>query len=195
MICYNRNESEKLGWFCMKIKDQIRNQKDTRIYQKTKKYLERKKETDIEEKMKVVEKILELKELEKRYSYLYDLICDYLDYEFKEKNICGFDCGLCKRRKDMIARNIQKDTYENGCCHGYLKGKTCEHLEPGKGCKIKNIGCKTFTCFYLRKQGYRYHVKDIYFARYFFNPRQLFYMENTFFVDKPIILEGIMKRR
>ncbi len=177
------------------FKEKTRTKKDEKIYQKTKRYLEKKQVDHIQEKMKIIERILEKEDIEERYSYLYDLICDYLDREFREKNICGFDCGICKRRKDMIERKVLKDTYENGCCHGYLKGKTCQYLEPGKGCKIKNIGCKTFTCFYLRKQGYRYHVKDIYFARYFFNPRQLFYMENTFFVDKPIILEGIMKRR
>ncbi len=168
---------------------------DQQIYQKTKKYLERKKETHMEEKMKLVENILEIQELEKRYSYLYDFICDYLDQEFQKKDICGFHCGICKRRRDMITRKILKDTYGNGCCYSYLKGKTCEYLEPKNGCRIKNIACKIFTCFYLRRQGYRYHVKDIYFARYFFNSRQLFYMENTFFVDKPVILEGIMKRR
>ena len=74
-----------------------KNQKDNHIYQKTKNYLKRKNEPNIEEKMKVVENILKIKDSEKRYSYLYDLICDYLDYEFKEKDICGFDCGLCKK--------------------------------------------------------------------------------------------------
>lgn len=168
--------------------------KDKKIYDKTKKYLKKIRDSKIDKKMKIIEDILEIKDKEKRYSYLYDLICDYLDNEFRSKNICGFDCGLCNRRRDMIEKNIKKDTYENGCCHGYKENKDCKYLEPGKGCKIKNIACKTYTCFYLRKRGYRYQLKNIYFARYFFNCRQKFYMENTFFVDKPVVMKGIMKR-
>lgn len=59
----------------------------------------------------IINRILEIEDLKKRYSYLYGLICEYLDREFQEKNICGFDCGLCKRRKDMMERKIIKDTY------------------------------------------------------------------------------------
>lgn len=172
----------------------MRSKRDQKIYEKTKKFLEKKKEENIEEKMKIIDQVLEKKEGEERYSFLYDLICDYLDEEFRKKNICGFKNNLCKRRCDMMERNIKKDTYENGCCHSYFHGRDCEHLKPPYGCQIKNIGCKTFTCFYLRKQGYHYTLNKIYLSRYFFNRRQKFYIENTFFVDKPVIMEGILKR-
>lgn len=177
------------------IQEKRRARKDERIYRKTKKYLERMKDERIEEKMLVVKQVLFISDYEKRYSYLYDLICDYLDNEFRSKNICGFDCGICKRRKDMMERKIKKVCYENGCCRGYKEGKTCKYLIPNVGCSIKNIACKTYTCFYLRKQGYRYKLNNIYLVRYFFNLRQKFYIENTFFVDKNVIIDGILKRR
>lgn len=172
----------------------MRSKRDQKIYEKTKKFLEKNKEENIDEKMKLIGQILEKKEGEERYSFLYDIICDYLDEEFRKNNICEFKNNLCKRRCDMMERNIKKDTYENGCCHSYLHGRDCKHLKPPYGCQIKNIGCKTFTCSYLRKQGYRYTLDKIYLSKYFFNRRQKFYMENTFFVDKLIIMEGILKR-
>ena len=172
----------------------MRSKKDQKLYDKTKKYLEKIKDKEIDQKMKIIDSVLEKTDKKERYSYLYDLICDYLDREFQEKNICGFCHDLCKRRRDMMERNIKKDTYINGCCHSYLKNADCPHLKKGGGCAIKNIGCKTFTCFYLKKRGIRYSLNKIYLARYFFNPRQKFYMENTFFVDKPVVMEGIMKR-
>ena len=178
--------------FCTKI--DLKTYEQLQIYAKTKKYLERIKDSNINEKMKIVDEILNIFSKEERYSYLYDLICDYLDNEFKSKNICEFNCGICKRRQDMMNHNIKKETYENGCCYRYMQGSSCEHLIPGVGCGIKNIACKTFTCFYLRKRGYRYKLKDIYLARYFLNYRQRFYIENTYFVDKEIVMKGILKR-
>lgn len=168
---------------------------DKRIYNKTKKYLKRINDDNIDEKMLTVKKVLAITDYEERYNYLYDLICDYLDNEFKNKNICGFDCGICKRRKNMIENGIIKSCYENGCCYGYKEEQACKYLIPGVGCSIKNIACKTFTCFYLRKQGYRYKLNNIYLAKYFFNLRQKFYIENTYFVDKNVIIDGILKRR
>ncbi len=179
----------------MKINRKIElTKKEQKIYDKTQKYLEKINEKNIEQKMKIVESALKIKDIEKRYSYLYDLICDYLDQEFKEKNICDFCDGICKRRRDMIDRNIKKDTYENGCCYSYYKKESCKHLIPGKECQIKNIGCKIFTCYYLKKNGYRYKLNNIYLSRYFFNSRQKFYMESTFFVDKDEIMKEIIKR-
>lgn len=173
----------------------IRSKKDQLIYDKTKKYLEKIKETEIEGKMKIIDQILEKEEGEERYSYLYDILCDYLDQEFKKNDICGFHNNICKRRCHMMEENKEKDTYDNGCCYSYLHKRNCEHLNAPYGCKIKNLGCKTFTCFYLKKQGIRYSLSQIYLSRYFFNRRQKFYIEHTFFVDKPVIMEGIMKRR
>ncbi|MDD6223563.1 MAG: hypothetical protein PUB18_00995 [bacterium] len=144
--------------------------------------------------MKVVEKVLAISDKKKRYDYLYDLICDYLDQEFRSRNICGFHCGICRRRQDMIERNIKKDTYQDGCCYRYSKNESCQYLIPGVGCSIKNIACKTFTCFYLRKRGYRFQLHHIYLARYFFNVRQKFFMENTYFVDKNVMMKGILRR-
>lgn len=173
----------------------VRSKKDQSIYDKTKKYLEKIKETEIEEKMKVIDQILEKEVGEERFSYLYDILCDYLDQEFKKKNICGFHNNICKRRCHMIEENKKKDTYDNGCCYSYLHKRNCEHLNAPYGCKIKNLGCKLFTCSYLKKQGIRYKLNQIYLSRYFFNRRQKFYIENTFFVDKPVIMEGILRRK
>ncbi|MBE6147212.1 MAG: hypothetical protein E7168_02630 [Firmicutes bacterium] len=171
----------------------MRSKTDQRIYNKTKCYLEKIGDKEIQEKLKIIDSILEYTDKSERYGYLYDLICDYLDQEFRGKNICGFSNNLCRRRCDMMERNITKDTYLNGCCHSYKTGKDCEHL-TNQGCGIKNIACKTYTCFYLKKRGYRYNLDNIYLSRYFFNRRQKLYIETTHFVDKPIIMQGILER-
>lgn len=146
-----------------------------------------------EKRIKVIEKILDEKDIKKRYSKLYDMICDYLDEDFIDRNVCGFKDNLCSRRRSMIEKNVKKDTYLNGCCHSYKEGKDCHHLKNGR-CSIKNIACKLYTCPYLRLQGKNYSINKIYFARYFFNFRQKFYIENTYFVDKDVVLKGILER-
>lgn len=169
---------------------------DSKILKKTKNLIVKDKtltKKEKEKRFKIVEKILAEKNIEKRYSQLYDMICDYLDNEFINKNVCGFKNNLCSRRQYMIEKGIKKDTYLNGCCHSYKEGKDCEHLINGR-CSIKNIACKTFTCPYLRLKGKNYSINKIYFAKYFFNFRQKFYMQNTYFVDKDIVLKGILER-
>ena len=166
---------------------------DEKIYNKTKIFLEKKNDPNIEDKLKAVEKVLDIKDKEKRLKYLYDLICDYLDKEFRNKNICGFKCDICVRRQDMIDRGIKKDTYKNGCCYSYMKHKDCIYLENGK-CKTENIGCKLFTCHYLKKKGYKYKLNDIYLAKYFFNLRQKLYIENAIKMSREEVIKGILER-
>lgn len=169
---------------------------DKTILRKSIRLINRDKELSKKEKekrIKVVEDILKEKDIKKRYSKLYDMICDYLDKEFIVRNVCGFKDNLCSRRRCMMEKGIEKDTYLNGCCHSYKENKDCEHLKNGR-CSIKNIACKTFTCPYLKLKGKRYSINKIYFARYFFNIRQKFYMQNTYFVDKDIVLKGILER-
>ena len=150
-------------------------------------------ENDKEKQIKTVEKLIKEKDIKTRYSLLYDEICNYLDYDFVIKNVCGFKDNLCSRRQSMIEKNIKKDTYLNGCCHSYKEGKDCEHLKNGR-CSIKNIACKLYTCPYLRKKGKNYSINKISFAKHFFNLRQKFYIQNTYFVDKDVVLKGILKR-
>ena len=84
----------------------MRSKRDQRIYEKTRKFLEKRKEENIDEKMKLIDQALEKSEGEERYSFLYDLICNYLDEEFRKKNICGFKNNLCKRRCSMMETRI-----------------------------------------------------------------------------------------
>lgn len=144
--------------------------------------------------IKKVESLIKINDKEERYSKLYDMICDYLDEEFQGKNICQFKDNICSRRKDLMERGIKKELYRDGCCYSYRHHKLCENLKDGR-CTIKNIGCKLFTCPYLRKKGYKYTINQIYFARYFFNTRQKVYIQTTFFVDKKVVMKGILKRK
>ena len=171
----------------------MRSKKDENIYNKTKKYLEEINDKDINSKMKIVDSILEIEDKEKRVNYIYDLLCDYLDKEFKDKNICDFNCGICKKRQEMIRQGVKKSTYVNGCCYSYLKNSNCKYLDNGT-CTTRNLGCKLFTCDYLIRKGYKYKLKDIYLSKYFFNFRQKLYIENSTRISKEEVIKGIMKR-
>ena len=171
----------------------MRSKRDIKIYNKTKKYLEKKHDSDIESKMKIIDNVLDIEDSESRLNYLYDLLCDYLDKEFKNKNICDFNCGICKKRKAMIDTGIKKDTYLNGCCYSYVHRENCVYLDNGI-CKTKNLGCKLFTCNYLKKMGYKYSLNNIYLSKYFFNFRQKYFIENSIKKSREEVIKGIMKR-
>ena len=173
----------------------LRSLKDKILYRKTKKYLIKSQEKNIDKKLKQIEKVLKKKDIKERYSYLYDLLCNYLDNEFKEQNICDFNCGICKKRQYLKDNNIKKDTYINGCCYSYLDKKNCDHLNKDGTCNVKCLGCKLFTCNYLKKQGYKYKLKNIYLSKYFFNFWQRNFIEYTFRKPKEYVLKGILKRR
>lgn len=169
------------------------NRKDLAIYKKTKKYLEKKQDADILKKMKLIETVLCIKNSKDRLSYLYDLICDYLDDKFKNNCLCDFKDGVCVSKR--ILMNVKKkDTYKNGCCYSYIKKRDCIYLDNDGKCKTKNIACKLFTCSYLRRKGYVFRLNDLYLSKYFFNYRQKDYIENTFYVSKEKIIEEVLKR-
>ena len=128
-----------------------------------------------------------IKDLRKRYSYIYDIVCDYLDNDFKKKNICDFIDNKCVsvRNKSHCMESC------NGCCYGTNRG-LCKNFVDGK-CVIKSISCKLFTCRYLKKNGIKYSINEIPLLKYFFNIRQKFVLDNSIFKDKDEIIELLLK--
>lgn len=129
-----------------------------------------------------------------KYNYLYDEICDYLDNEFIKYNLCGFKNDKCKVKKDSGV--------EMGCCYhcknkyfGLLytnKFQLCEYLKD-KRCSAKCITCKLYTCSELQKQGIKYNTKKVLLIRYFFNPIQKFIIISSHFTPKERIMKKLLR--
>ena len=130
---------------------------------------------------------LNIKDIKLRYSYIYDVVCDYLDYEFKVRNVCGFENGRCL----SVRNNSHCPESCNGCCYGTNRG-LCKNFIDGK-CTIKSLSCKLFTCRYLKKQGIRYRINDIDLLKYFFNIKQKYILDTSIFKDKDEIIELLLK--
>ncbi len=143
----------------------------------------KKQDVDIDTKFKIwTVHAINLKNIDERYSYIYDIVCDYLDNEFITKDICGFKDNVCKSVKN---KSHCSDSL-NGCCYGHNRG-LCPHFQNNK-CTIKSLSCKLFTCRYLKKNHISYKVNDIVLLKYFFNLRQKFIISTSIFKDKSEIL-------
>lgn len=129
------------------------------------------------------------KDLEKRYSYIYDVVCTYLDNEFQNKNICCFENNRCI----SVRNNGHCRVSLNGCCYGTKRG-LCKNFKDGH-CTIKSISCKLFTCRYLKKQGVKYRVNDILLLKYFFNIKQKFILQDSIFKDKDEIIKLLLENK
>ena len=144
---------------------------------------------DIDSKWKLYSVIAaNIKNLEKRYNYIYDIVCDYLDNEFQEKNICQFRNNKCIGVTD----GYHCKESVNGCCYGRKRG-LCKNFNKGK-CSIKSISCKLFTCRYLKKNKIKYHSDNIPLLKYFFNKRQKTIIEDSIFIDKEQIINMLLKK-
>lgn len=172
------------------------NRIDKLVIYRTNKYIEKRKisEKEKQKQKRLFKEVMNIKDKYKRYSKMHDYICDYLDKVFYHDNACEFHNNICAHRKYMIEHGIKKDVYEDGCCYGYKEGKVCNKLKNGR-CTIRNVACKLFTCPYLKiTRGVRYSLDNIYLSKYLLNRRQKLYLTHTYFVEKDIILEGLMKR-
>ena len=129
-----------------------------------------------------------IKNIEKRYRYIYDVVCDYLDNEFKEKNICQFNNNRCVG----VEKGFHCNESIYGCCYGRTRG-ICKYLKNGK-CSIKSISCKLFVCRYLKKNyKIKYDNNNIPLLKYFFNWKQKRIIEDSLFIDKEIIINKLLK--
>ncbi len=130
---------------------------------------------------------INLKNLEERYTYIYDQVCDYLDNEFTSNNLCGFKDNVCK----SVQHHSHCKESKYGCCYGRNRG-LCPHFKNNT-CSIKSISCKLFTCRYLRSQKIKYQVNDISLLKYFFNIRQKFILDTSIFKDKKEMIPLLLK--
>lgn len=124
----------------------------------------------------------------KRYEYLYNEACKYLDRKFEKNNYCDFKDDIC-----VAKRNCNSQRKKMGCCyHAYKnnifgKWNFCEHLGP-KGCKTQNLACKLMTCDYIKV---KFKLKDIPYIDYFFNTIQKIILRFSFYKTKEKIMKKI----
>lgn len=130
---------------------------------------------------------LNIKNSKKRYSYIYDVVCNYLDNEFKINNICDFKDNKCI----SVRNNGHCEESCNGCCYGTNR-ELCINFKDGK-CNIQSLSCKLFTCRYLKKKGVKFSVNDIDLLKYFFNLRQKYILDTSIFKDKDEIIDLLLK--
>jgi hypothetical protein len=133
--------------------------------------------------------ILNTKDKKEMYGLIYDYSCEYLDNEFSCKNICDFKDDMC-----IYNRSKNKGIKVSSCCERNRTRIICEKFDKvNKCCTIKCIGCKLFTCRYLRKKGIKYKANDIPYLKYFLSPRQKKICENLLYIDKDEIINKWMK--
>ena len=149
-------------------------------------FIEKRYDKDVKFKIYLIH-ASNIKDIKKRYSYIYDIVCNYLDQEFNNKNICGFDHNVCL----SVKNNGHCKESKNGCCYGRNRG-LCKNFKNGK-CTIKSISCKLFICRYLKKNKIRYRANDIPLLKYMFNIKQKFIIENSIFKDKEEIINLLLK--
>ena len=135
--------------------------------------------------LKQVEKAINIKDKEKRYNYIYDIICKDLDKKIS--------CNYCKFKKDICIRDqVKNNNHKNGCCECAGRGK-CKYLINSE-CTMKTcMACKLFTCHYLRKQGIKHNLND-YLLSYFFDRKEKYILENSFWTPKEIVIERLLKK-
>ena len=69
---------------------------------------------DLKDNLINIEKAINIKDLEKRYSFIYDTVCDYLDNKYFGENLCGFDQnGICEYcGKQAVLQSAHKEGEE-----------------------------------------------------------------------------------
>ena len=132
--------------------------------------------------------ILNSKSRREKYELIYDYSCEYLDNEFIRKKICNFENDTCIRNRCRT-----KGIKVSSCCENSKNHFVCDKFDNvNKCCSIKSLGCKLYTCYFLRKKGIRYRVNDVPYLKYFLSIRQKAICINSIFKDKDEIVDKFM---
>ena len=126
------------------------------------------------------------KNLEKRYSYIYDYMCNYLD-----KNVCV----LCDFKNDRcIANRLGLSAHpKDGCC--YFRNQGFCKLFKDKKCTNPNISCKLFMCEYVEKNIMKFKslTKNYLLLNYFFNKKQQAILQRNYRKPKSDTMNKILE--
>lgn len=139
--------------------------------------------------LKQIQKAINEKNIEKRYSYIYDTICNYIDKKYLDCNYCDFKDDICKyfREKNLLL-------HKNGCCFSESRGGLCQYLDKDH-CTIKSISCKLYSCPTLRENNIYFKIKDMPLLKYFFNIKQKYYLKYSFFKDKDYVINKLIEKK
>ena len=139
--------------------------------------------------LKNIEKAINTKDIFKRYSFIYDTVCKYIDKKYLECNYCEFENDVCRFFRERGELN-----HKNGCCYSDSRGGLCEHLKD-RHCEISAISCKLYACPVLRENKINFRMKDIPLIKYFFNIKQKYYIKYSFFKDKTYVMYKLMEKK
>ena len=161
-------------------------------YKKFKKYIDNKDaiiETDpINELEEAFIKAFNEKDIKKRYEFIYDYMCKYLD-----NNVCI----LCDFKNDKcIANRLGKSVHkENGCC--YFRNEGFCKLFKDKKCTNPNISCKLFMCEYVEKNIMKKKSlpKNYLLLDFFFNKKQKEILQRSYRKKKEETISKLLVNR
>lgn len=123
-----------------------------------------------------------IKNKKDRYSYIYDIMCDYLDNKFTLNNHCDFNENKC------IGVKYES---EYGCCYGPSRG-LCVKMKNHR-CSITSLSCKLAVCSELKKRGVNYKINQIPLLKLFFNPIQKYFIFFSIMKDKEETIKILLK--
>lgn len=144
-------------------------------------------------------KALFIDDTKQQYEYIYDTVCNYLDFKFKQNNFCDFKNDKC------IANRLNISAHPDmGCCYSFIYAnfwdiklikniKLCEHLNC-KQCNTKCIACKLFTCKYLKKKNIIFNSHNILLLDCFFSNKQHLILESNFFKTREEIIQKLLEK-
>lgn len=144
-------------------------------------------------------KAILIKNESKQYAFIYDTVCNYLDSQFHNCNLCDFKNDQC------VANRAKRTAHEfMGCCYSFtyanlldfrfLKDiKLCQYMH-NRTCTTKNITCKLFTCNYLKEQNIKFDTHKILLLDCFFNKKQHDIIQSNFFKTREEILQKLQEK-
>ena len=135
----------------------------------------------------------------KKYEFIYDTVCDYLDSQFHNCNLCDFKNDQC------VANRAKRPAHQfMGCCYSFnyaklldfrlLKDvKLCQYMQ-NRTCATKNITCKLFTCKYLKEKNIKFDTHKLLLLDCFFNKKQHDIIQSNFFRTREEILQKLQEK-